>query len=221
MTNRKDLEGVHEPGHKLVKVRTAVLKRQHGRVHTAAQKAFKRVEPLCKIKASKWPEKERTVSSVKGDLEANDVGDTAPGPSPQIRGSELPACGNCKGALSFPFWYCIFCEGQSPRLQQVHLSHQSVLTCYHPALSDDLFICDSCDMDGVPDLTPCSIKHTEGHHLIRCMPNEKAMERDSPTEQRFKVLEERFDNIETRLGDLGGRMGNIEQLLQRLASKIG
>ena len=76
-------------------------------------------------------------------------------------------------------------------------------------------------MDGVPDLTPCSIKHTEEHHLIRCMPNEKAMERDSPTEQRFKVLEERFDSIETRLGDLGGRMGNIEQLLQRLASKIG
>jgi hypothetical protein len=96
-----------------------------------------------------------------------------------------------------------------------------VLTCYHPALSDDLFICDSCDMDGVPDLTPCLIKHTEEHHLIRCMPNEKVMERASPTEQRLEALEERFDNIETRLGDLGGRMGNIEQLLRRLANRIG
>jgi hypothetical protein len=24
----------------------------------------------------------------------------------------LPNCGNCKGPLSFPFWYCIFCEGE-------------------------------------------------------------------------------------------------------------
>jgi cytoskeletal protein RodZ len=25
----------------------------------------------------------------------------------------LPSCGNCNGSLSFPFWYCIFCSGQS------------------------------------------------------------------------------------------------------------
>jgi hypothetical protein len=27
------------------------------------------------------------------------------------RDQDLPACGNCKGSLSFPFWYCTFCEG--------------------------------------------------------------------------------------------------------------
>jgi hypothetical protein len=26
---------------------------------------------------------------------------------------DLPTCGKCNDALSFPFWYCIFCEGQS------------------------------------------------------------------------------------------------------------
>jgi hypothetical protein len=24
----------------------------------------------------------------------------------------LPSCGNCKGSLSFPCWYCVKCEGQ-------------------------------------------------------------------------------------------------------------
>lgn len=41
---RQTLENAHEPNHKLVKVRIAVLKRQHGRAHTAAHKAFERVE---------------------------------------------------------------------------------------------------------------------------------------------------------------------------------
>ena len=76
-------------------------------------------------------------------------------------------------------------------------------------------------MNGVPDLTRCSGKHTEEHHLIRCMPPEKVKEQASSTEQRLKSLEERFDSMETRLGDLSSRIGNIEQLLQRLASKIG
>jgi polysaccharide pyruvyl transferase WcaK-like protein len=48
VTNREDLEGTHEPNHKLVKVRTVVLKRQHGRVHVAARKAFEHVEKVCK-----------------------------------------------------------------------------------------------------------------------------------------------------------------------------
>ena len=76
-------------------------------------------------------------------------------------------------------------------------------------------------MEGVPDLTRCSGKHTEEHHLIRCMPPEKVKEQASATERRLKSLEDRFDNMETRLGDLSDRIGNIEQLLQRLASMIG
>ena len=139
VTNRQDLEGAHEPSHKLVKVRTAVLKRQHGRAHTAAQKAFERVEPFCKkiAELSKWPEKERatlnvksvssskssndylingllTPNGVRGDPKVYVVGDTARGLPPQTWSSELPVCGNCEGALSFPFWYCIFCQGQLP-----------------------------------------------------------------------------------------------------------
>ena len=31
----------------------------------------------------------------------------------QDQDGNLPTCGNCKGRLSFPCWYCIFCEGGS------------------------------------------------------------------------------------------------------------
>ena len=30
----------------------------------------------------------------------------------QFRDGDVPACGDCNRSLSFPFWYCIFCEGQ-------------------------------------------------------------------------------------------------------------
>jgi len=45
----------------------------------------------------------------------------------QLEDEDLPTCGGCDCSLSFPFWYCIFCE-------------------------DNLFICDACDAKGVPDL---------------------------------------------------------------------
>lgn len=118
VTNRQDLEGAHEPSHKLVKVRTAVLKRQHGRAHTAAEKAFERVEPFCRkiSEISQFPETERAAVNGKSAHGSKSLKDTTQEPSPQIRG-KLPVCGNCEGALSFPFWYCIFCEGQPRRLQ--------------------------------------------------------------------------------------------------------
>ena len=34
----------------------------------------------------------------------------------QPQDSDSPSCGNCKGRLSFPCWYCIYCEGLSGRL---------------------------------------------------------------------------------------------------------
>src|SRR5882757_9440154 len=43
VTHRKDVESAHEPNHRLVKARTTVLIRSHGRVHTAACNAFERV----------------------------------------------------------------------------------------------------------------------------------------------------------------------------------
>ena len=45
---REDLEKAHEPNHRLVKVRTSVLTRSHGRVHTAACDAFGRVRETCR-----------------------------------------------------------------------------------------------------------------------------------------------------------------------------
>jgi len=45
---REDLENAHEPNHRLIKVRTSVLTRRHGRVHTAACDAFGRVRETCR-----------------------------------------------------------------------------------------------------------------------------------------------------------------------------
>jgi prefoldin subunit 5 len=75
-------------------------------------------------------------------------------------------------------------------------------------------------MNGVPDLMRSSGKHTEYHHLIRCLAPEKAKEAASSTEQRFMSLEKRLDKMQTRFENLDNRMGNIELLLRRLAGKI-
>jgi len=152
VTHREDLEKPHEPNHKLVKVRTAVLERQHGRAYTAATKASKRVDKVCKriAEASKQPEtgpNEKNAASnsestgdnvgdrpptsdgtegvpddasVEGTSEAVgyeagyelDDSETTASDTSEIDGEELPTCGKCKGKLSFPFWYCIFCKGQ-------------------------------------------------------------------------------------------------------------
>ena len=90
-------------------------------------------------------------------------------------------------------------------------------------LLDELYICDSCDMEGVPDLIRASGKHTEEHHLIRCLAPERAEEvPSSPDQQHVSLeIEKRFDDVQTQFNDLSGRIGNIEQILHRLAARIG
>jgi hypothetical protein len=83
-------------------------------------------------------------------------------------------------------------------------------------LLDDLNICNACDAISVPDLTRSSGKHTEEHHLIRCLAPEQTEGNATTSEQRLTSIEGRLDGIQTQLNDLDARMGNIEQLLQRL-----
>jgi hypothetical protein len=82
---------------------------------------------------------------------------------------------------------------------------------------DDLYICDGCDAEGVPDLMRSSGKHTEGHHLIRCLaPKADDKDKASPTEERLTSIEGRLDDLTGYVGDLNVRIGNIEQLLHIL-----
>jgi hypothetical protein len=76
---------------------------------------------------------------------------------------------------------------------------------------DDLYICDGCDAEGVPELMRSSGKHTEGHHLIRCLAPKEADDKDkaSPTEERLTSIEGRLDGMQTQLDDLTGRVGDI------------
>jgi hypothetical protein len=87
---------------------------------------------------------------------------------------------------------------------------------------DNLYICDECDAHGVPDLMRSSGKHTEEHHLIRCLAPEKTDDKDkaSPTEGRLTSIEGRIDGMQTQLDDLTGRIGNIEQLLHGLIGAL-
>ena len=68
-------------------------------------------------------------------------------------------------------------------------------------------------------------KHTEDHHLIRCLAPEKDDGVSSSIERRLISLEDRidsmqsrFDSMQFRFDDLTGRIGNMEQLLQRIAT---
>jgi hypothetical protein len=83
-------------------------------------------------------------------------------------------------------------------------------------LLDDLYICNACDTVGVPNLTRSSGKHTEEHHLIRCLAPEKPEDNATTSEQRLISIESRLDGMQTQFNDLNACMGNIEQLLQRL-----
>jgi hypothetical protein len=143
ITHRQDLESAHEPSHRLVKFRTTVLTRSSGRVWTAACGAFERVGGTCgkiaelgsHIDEETGPDEQKTSSFGPASTEMPTEGDELDSvPSPpddtkggaeledknkrdarqdQVKEESLPTCGKCKGRLSFPFWYCIFCEGWS------------------------------------------------------------------------------------------------------------
>ncbi len=142
VTHRTDIEGAHEPNHRLAKVRTTVLTHNHGRVYTAACNAFERVGETCRkiTELTSCPDEETgseeqktssfkptsTETPAKND-KPDDVLNTPDGTKGgagiksetaldtrqvQDQDQSLPTCGKCDGRLSFPFWYCIFCDGK-------------------------------------------------------------------------------------------------------------
>lgn len=282
VTYRQDLKGPHEPYHRLVKLRAAMLLHQFGRTFKLALAAFERVEEICARIAeglqhsleeketnaldASAPESNAAVlpseSVEQGDVPAtaddsgpteterttaiemlskNDGSDDVPAAADgskdevgaqgkegkvvlecggasesQPQKADLPTCGKCDGSLSFPFWYCIFCEGLS-RLRY-ECQYSTTWLTRRAVLLDNLFICDACDSDGVPELTRSSGKHTKEHHLIRCLaPNEGASDAVPETEQRLMSIESRLDELSGRMEELTGRIGNIEQLLHKIA----
>ena len=100
----------------------------------------------------------------------------------QVQYQSLPSSGKCKHSLSFPFWYCIFCKGQSPMEgsnESLPIADNPIIYC---KLKDDLFICNACDTDDEPELMRSSgTKHTEERHLIRCLAPEKTRKDDDDT----------------------------------------
>jgi hypothetical protein len=138
---REDLEGVHEPSHRFVKVRTTLFLRNLGRAYAAALDAFKRVEETCRriSESTLHPDKETRPdekkassfgsSSTEIPAKSDKLDDvlSPPGSSKggveleraaerdakedQVQDQCLPVCCKCNDQLSFPFWYCVICEG--------------------------------------------------------------------------------------------------------------
>jgi hypothetical protein len=53
-------------------------------------------------------------SKDEDETEKNREGNVSPSAAQaQPDDGNLPRCGKCKDCLSFPFWYCVFCEGSS------------------------------------------------------------------------------------------------------------
>ena len=271
ITHRQDIEAPHEPNHRLVKVRTTVLARQHGHATTMARAAFTKVERFCKriAEASQQAleKEEQTVPDTETAPSPEDISSETPpeddkpesGPvaaapedaasgiegvehtpvaqedttseaqgvehipqkpekkTPQgaeqakEQDTDLPSCGQCKGFLTFPCWYCVKCEGQ--------LSSDALRIVAEAFYPDDLFLCAACEAaDVTPELMRSSGKHSEHHHLIRCQAPKKADEDETfLSEQRRMSLEDRLITLEDRLNNVHTRMDTIEELLRRLA----
>ena len=86
---------------------------------------------------------------------------------------------------------------------------------------DDLFICDACDKDGVPDVMRRSVKHSEYHHLIRCRAPERNGDLSSSTGQRFLSAEGRIDGMSAQLDDLTRHMGDLNGRVEDLNGRVG
>lgn len=146
VTHREDIEGAHEPNHRLVKVRTVVLTGNEG-VYTKACNASERVGETCRKIAEPSLHPAEETGSEEGkkvpNFEQNSPEMPATSDKPddvtnrpegakgtaevmrrqiQDQDQTLPTCGKCTGHLSFPFWYCIFCEGRFPRMTLFYTS---------------------------------------------------------------------------------------------------
>ncbi|KAI9464112.1 hypothetical protein BJY52DRAFT_1221492 [Lactarius psammicola] len=225
ITHRQDLKVPHEPDHRLVKVLCAKIAESSQRLMEKDEEG-EVTSPDTEKPLSPEPTPEETPSAPDdgqpddtpdapddATVEAKVDEDTSQGSKDenledgtQPQDSDPPPCGKCEGRLSFPCWYCIYCE-------------------------DYLFLCDACDREGVPELMRSSGKHTEDHHLIRCLAPKKEDDTLSSTELRLISLEDRlndvqsrFDHMQSRFDDLSqdltSRIGNMEQLLHRLAAAV-
>lgn len=116
VAHRPDLKIAHEPSrHRLVKIRTVALKRQHGRIHTAAVSAFERAKALYPKMAVPDPKVPNEPIDGLSDM----AFEGSPHDETQPQGSDSLSCGKCMSCLSFPCWYCIYCEGPSRTLNSL------------------------------------------------------------------------------------------------------
>jgi hypothetical protein len=76
VTYRQDIEGTHEPTHKLVRVHILVSKRQYGLVHSRASEAYERVEMFCKriAEVSQESQEKENSQTTRPDTNASSSG---------------------------------------------------------------------------------------------------------------------------------------------------
>ncbi|KAI0265448.1 hypothetical protein BC834DRAFT_186547 [Gloeopeniophorella convolvens] len=193
---RDDLEKPHEPTHRILKLRTHLLQRQHIETHTAATEAYDKIESLCNRLASPdvadeeldLPYKPMYLLDLNAQLRLL-------GPE-EVRAASVPydgqpRCANCWAGLSLPCWYCISCQ-------------------------ESVYICNSCDAQGGVDLP--HFGHAKDHYLIRCQ--EPSKPEVDAAEQQLTMLEQRFDGMETRFGTMETRLETMETRLETMDMRL-
>ncbi|KAI9438361.1 hypothetical protein H4582DRAFT_257215 [Lactarius indigo] len=232
ITHRRDIEAPHEPNHRLVKVRTTILTRQHGRAYTVAQKAFTKVEEFCKriAEASQQAQdKEETVPDAEAASSPEDVPSETPPPKDDKPDNGPDASEDTKSGAEGVEDTAQEQEQETPQgteQPQPQTQDSDLPTCgkcsgplsfpcwYCVKCEDDLFLCEACEgSDACPELMRSSGKHTEEHHLIRCQAPKNVDDETFSTEQRLMSLEDRLNNVHTRVE-------SIEQLLRQLAEAV-
>lgn len=92
------------------------LSHSHNEIGTGDNASSSNIEPALTETADDKPVDFQTATDSEGGAEVKDkaaLESDAVQDGDQDQDQKLPTCGRCKGGLSFPFWYCIFCEGRS------------------------------------------------------------------------------------------------------------
>jgi hypothetical protein len=96
VTYRQDIEGTHEPTHRLVRVHILVYNYQYGYVHSSASEAYKRVERFCKRIAEvsqESQEKENSQTTGPDTNSSSSVPEPALVDSKTVSGNDKPVDG--------------------------------------------------------------------------------------------------------------------------------
>lgn len=196
LDRRSDLPTPHLPSHNVLKTRTMIHLRDFGKVERQALAALQRA-------TASFAEVEEQKHELITHRLAGDRGQTR-----NINSGEQ-VCTACKGALIRPCWYCIECESKSDSV-----SHYFYMKRQLTSHEDNVFICNTCDTQGISSTGP----HNSSHILVRCP--EQATDKEESLEHRLDFWESKLIVMDSRIDEQGSEMNSRLVQLEMRLSKV-